>query len=671
MSKAIMSGANFKTKQSGAIDISKIISDTRTYNFTDDDEINLLALWGEVEEYQEEYKETKNAELNIENPTSNLTKSQKRKLKKKSKSKKLSVFQENENLTPLGSIMKEVTANLGVENPLDNLVKNIENNKSNKINKNDRSNNNNNDDANNNSSVQSNSKKKSSDVDVIPHLETSHSNDNVSISSDTCGNKSAVQEISDENRSKSADFNSVNDSSSNNDSSNNINDNSHSNIDITPNAANDTTSLNVNVHDVVIEDDDDEDDDDSVPDLLQKNAPVSSPNGFDYPLKVESGGLLWTYSMKLPPILEILFKVLRGIFPNIKNSDFSGKNITIFPPPKEKSNAISVVSRATHGCSRIIACLGTCEQLTFEVNQGRTNIGTEYFLAKNKAIFMGFGICSSVGISFSDTSGFMYKSKPTDRGRSMSKDPTKRWVVIIDFISDTNALSRKFNEVTNSATKGDIKLKESIESRLGNMISDKDLVAQSAAAKAAARAAARESVKIKTPVSVDEHSSNIYQNNNNNQSSNIVQNIAQSPNIVQNSDQNSDQPPNIVQNVQNIQNIDQPSNNNNNDQPSNNNNDDQPNEDRKMSRQERRAKEAALAKAGKKKNKITSSINVPQLTTSVNDKLREKNLESAQKKKNEKEKKKNEEEKEGEIIKIIKKQAGEDKEDWSIDDTNQ
>ncbi len=209
--------------------------------------------------------------------------------------------------------------------------------------------------------------------------------------------------------------------------------------------------------------------------------------GYDWPLSVECNGLLWTYSMTLPPVIETTYKVVRAFFPQIKDSDINGKNIVLYPPTNEKEG-ITIVQRAAHGCAaRIICCFGSDEQFDFNVSQGNHNANTKYLMFTNDMIMMNFGICSSLAFSFNNDKSYLYKRQESDRGARRTKNPAKRWIMVIDFISDTDAMSKEFKKVTKEAAKGDETVQKKLEEKMEGLIKDTDIVARSVAAKAAAQ----------------------------------------------------------------------------------------------------------------------------------------------------------------------------------------
>ena len=624
------------SKQS-QIDIGKIISDKRLYDFNNDDNEKLKIFLEEIKKYQKENPDSKCANLNIDNPEAKFTKSQKKKLKRKSKINTTTPFKQKEGLTPMGNIMEEVTASLGLENPLNKIIESKGKNLNN-INVTSISNVSN--DASSNVTNNSNSINNKSNSDINTNI-ISKNDSNIAIDDIFTNSNNDSNNVQGKNI-ENITGDSINNSNNNTESISNSN-NTINNSNVIINNTNDDVTIN--------DTDSDQSDDDNIassnisePVIPSKREIQKSPHGYDWPLPIACEGFLWTYSMKLPPVIEMLIRMLRGIFSIIKDSDVSGKNIMVYPPANERSDKMTIVPRATHGCAaRIIASLGSIEQIKFEVSQGRHQANCEYFLSKNQAIFLGFGICSSVAFSYDDKESFLFKINANSRGIKKSKSPTQRWVIVIDFISDSNALDKEFKKVTTDASKGDAKFQKSIEEKLGSFISDTDLVSKSASAKAAA---AKLNAKPKEPVHVD----NDTNSNNNNTSVNSNNN---------NNDVNTN-----TSNNNTIDSNSNATNSNNNATIDLNVNNKTPVQERKISRQERRLKEAALAKAQKKMNKKVDNINVEQIVNNANQKVN-------------KEKQSDEQKKEqtlqninaiNSIVNNMNLSASKPKEDWSIDE---
>jgi len=203
--------------------------------------------------------------------------------------------------------------------------------------------------------------------------------------------------------------------------------------------------------------------------------------GYTYPLNIDNTSLVWNQDMKLPAPIETTCRVLSSIFSSIKDTDYNSKNVTLYPPSSKK-NVTTVIDRAPHGCIfRILACFCSDEEFTLTFNQGNP---VKYVLAKNNAISIKFGVCSAVSFSYNNNNSFIFKNKPTDRGKQCYKNSSKRWILVIDFIGNSQVITNQIKKHTNQAANGDEKVQKRLETQLENIVKSTDIVSKSASAKA-------------------------------------------------------------------------------------------------------------------------------------------------------------------------------------------
>lgn len=194
-------------------------------------------------------------------------------------------------------------------------------------------------------------------------------------------------------------------------------------------------------------------------------------SGWSFP-EIKDNGFVWDTSCILPPYIEIMCKVFQQLFRTIKIEDVSGKIISLYPPSKTQ-NITTIIPSANHGTScRIIAFLGSCELITFNVTSGKTNASADLFMSKDQALMLGFGICSTVNIEFNNNTSFIYKLNTNSRGISKKKNPYERWVLVIDYISSENTIMKEFKNEAAKQSKGNSKIQQEIEDKIGILRKD-------------------------------------------------------------------------------------------------------------------------------------------------------------------------------------------------------
>jgi len=240
-----------------------------------------------------------------------------------------------------------------------------------------------------------------------------------------------------------------------------------------------------------------------------------STREYDIPQPVEFNGFLWTDGSKLPPCLKTTCNVLYQLFYKDAKKELQINNVLLYPPSSDR-NVVTVVQRASHGtASRIIASFGSSENLDFDLDVGNHQAAAKYFLAKNTAIMMAFGICSSVSFSFDNSSSFIFKMRPTDHGTRQNKYPERRWILVIDYMTSTDIIKSKIQQTIRSATNGNTERARELEEKMMSIVKDTDYVKQKAENK----------MQQKTDASLETSNNNNVSsevnNNNNNNNNNI------------------------------------------------------------------------------------------------------------------------------------------------------
>lgn len=185
-------------------------------------------------------------------------------------------------------------------------------------------------------------------------------------------------------------------------------------------------------------------------DINPEESPSTTIGKFTRPEKIPHNGLFWNRESILPPILEEHKRVIKGMFNNMKESDIKGYNITIYPPAVAKEITMVKESGNDIMC-RVISVLGSPELLMATTSQGKMEATCDIFMSKNQAVMLAYGVCNTVSFSFNNNSNYLFKTLRSTRGISRNKLPDKRWIIILDFISDESILTRELKSAIKSA----------------------------------------------------------------------------------------------------------------------------------------------------------------------------------------------------------------------------
>lgn len=187
-----------------------------------------------------------------------------------------------------------------------------------------------------------------------------------------------------------------------------------------------------------------------IEDISPDESPSTSMSKFTRPEKIPCFGLFWNRESILPPFLEEHKRVIKGMFSNVRESDIMGYNITVFPPAVVKGTTMVRESGNDVMC-RVISVLGSPEVLMATTSQSKMEATCDIHMFKNQAVMLAYGVCNTVSFSFNNNSNYLFKTARSTRGISRNKLPDKRWIIILDFISDESILSRELKSAIKSA----------------------------------------------------------------------------------------------------------------------------------------------------------------------------------------------------------------------------
>ena len=222
--------------------------------------------------------------------------------------------------------------------------------------------------------------------------------------------------------------------------------------------------------------------------------------GYDSPDHITNNGLYWKNGTRIPPILNNFQRVVFGLFgigTKTAATDVHGFNITLFPPSTDKSVITTVYKTDDSTMARVILILGSPENIVFHAEQKKIDADCDVSFFKDQAIMLAYGICNTISLTFNNAESYVHKMKPTTRGINRDKAPSKRWVIIIDYISDENTLNREFKNAVREATKKNPSKASLL--RNSNFLTDTDRVTEMVAKKEVSSLIASETVTEDSP----------------------------------------------------------------------------------------------------------------------------------------------------------------------------
>lgn len=206
--------------------------------------------------------------------------------------------------------------------------------------------------------------------------------------------------------------------------------------------------------------------------------------GYDSPDHITNNGLYWKNGTRIPPVLNNFQRVVFGLFgigTKTSATVLQKFNITLFPPSTDKSVITTLYKTDDSTMARVILILGSPENILFHAEQKKIEADCDVSFFKDQAIMLAYGICNTISLTFNNAESYVHKMKPNTRGINRDKTPSKRWVIVIDYISDENTLNREFKNAIREATKKNPAKAALL--RNSNFLTDTDRVAEMACKK--------------------------------------------------------------------------------------------------------------------------------------------------------------------------------------------
>jgi hypothetical protein len=230
---------------------------------------------------------------------------------------------------------------------------------------------------------------------------------------------------------------------------------------------------------------------------------TTSPDGWEYPSALPCDGVIWTASAIKPKAINDMVRSFKGQFSTIRDEDIEGTNVLLFPPTTSSGNITTMIPKAPHGCtSRVIACLGSPEVIKFETTQGKTTAGCDCIVTKDQLLIMSFGVCSSCSFSVNNSRSYLFKMNKNSRGMRRNKNPEKRFIMVVDFISSEDAITSALKKATKNGSNGNEKLQKQLDDKLGVSENATDLVVKAATENAKKKKGKKKRKKKKTTTTI-------------------------------------------------------------------------------------------------------------------------------------------------------------------------
>jgi hypothetical protein len=132
----------------------------------------------------------------------------------------------------------------------------------------------------------------------------------------------------------------------------------------------------------------------------------------------------------------------------------------IWPPQPQSSQTIQI-PRSTLGTVRIIMPVGSDECFHLSAKGAGRSGESQMICRSGEAMAIAIGVASGLDLSFNNTSSYRCAAKKGFRPTSRKKAPHRRYVVCLDFLTDSqvlSAVSQQSDESSPTAPGSDIDL---------------------------------------------------------------------------------------------------------------------------------------------------------------------------------------------------------------------
>jgi hypothetical protein len=183
--------------------------------------------------------------------------------------------------------------------------------------------------------------------------------------------------------------------------------------------------------------------------FLNNCIPVTDTNNVsENPLLGEDDEFIWKDTNPIPSFIKTIIRQCKDMF-NL-NNDIKSTKVTIYKSATRISKKEYTIKRTDMNvASRIIICSGNKEVFNILMSAKGQKAESKYTCVKNDAFQISMGLASGIDISFNDMSGITGPPRKGWRNNIIKKDPTQRYVIVVDGIVDEQVLVNKITKNMN------------------------------------------------------------------------------------------------------------------------------------------------------------------------------------------------------------------------------
>jgi len=163
------------------------------------------------------------------------------------------------------------------------------------------------------------------------------------------------------------------------------------------------------------------------------------------PVLGEEGEYIWDDTKEVPNFIRILIKQVKALY-DIKD-DIKSNKVSIYLNSSTKCKDEHTIKRSNMNVgSRIILCVGHREVFKICVSAGGYGGSGTLLSTSCDSFQILMGLASGVDIIYNDLPFAITPAKKGFREQKLSKDPTKRYIIVIDGIADADVLINSLNK---------------------------------------------------------------------------------------------------------------------------------------------------------------------------------------------------------------------------------
>jgi hypothetical protein len=183
-------------------------------------------------------------------------------------------------------------------------------------------------------------------------------------------------------------------------------------------------------------------------------------------IQEEENKIIFEQSTQKPDFIIDLAAKIRLLY-NLKK-EASGYSAIIYPPYthcKKKINVFTIPKASLEVISRYVAVFGSKEIFTLLIE--KQNATNKVYCLSGDCFSVAFGAAATVDISFDCSNLYEKPASLNYRKNKMSKHPSKRWVIVMDFYSNSDVILQSIKNEASKMANGDKELETDLIKRTG------------------------------------------------------------------------------------------------------------------------------------------------------------------------------------------------------------